>query len=84
MVDVAARDADVAVRLARSTSSVLVEKHLASFRFGLFASEEYVRRHLPTRRLALTEAGAHSFVGLVELGSAGHPNGPLNRDMRAA
>lgn len=66
MADVAAREADVAVRLERSTSSVLVEKHLASFRFALFASAEYVRRHLPRRRLARGEASAHRFVGLDE------------------
>lgn len=66
MADVAAREADIAVRLTRSTSNVLVEKHLASFRFGLFASADYVRRHLPTRRLGKEEASAHSFVGLDE------------------
>ncbi|WP_081651552.1 MULTISPECIES: LysR family transcriptional regulator [Cupriavidus] len=66
MVDVAAREADIAVRLARSTSNVLVEKHLATFRFALFASADYVRRHLPTRRLSKGEAAAHSFVGLDE------------------
>jgi len=66
MADVAAREADIAVRLTRSTSNVLVEKHLASFRFALFASADYVRRHLPTRRLDKGEASAHPFVGLDE------------------
>ncbi|PLZ01760.1 LysR family transcriptional regulator [Burkholderia sp. WAC0059] len=66
MADVAAREADIAVRLTRSTSNVLVEKHLASFRFALFASADYVRRHLPTRRLARGEASAQMFVGLDE------------------
>ena len=64
MVDVAAREADIAIRLTRSTSNVLVEKHLTSFRFSLFASADYVRRHLPTRRLRKGEASRHSFVGL--------------------
>jgi DNA-binding transcriptional LysR family regulator len=66
MADVAAREADIAVRLTRSTSNVLVEKHLASLRFALFASADYVRRHLPTRRLGKGEAAAHTFVGLDE------------------
>lgn len=66
MADVAAREADIAVRLTRSTSNVLVEKHLATFRFGLFASEDYVHRHLPTKQLADDEARAHAFVGLDE------------------
>jgi DNA-binding transcriptional LysR family regulator len=66
MADVAAREADIAVRLTRSTSNLLVEKHLASFRFALFASSDYVRRHLPTRRLGKGEASVHPFVGLDE------------------
>ncbi len=64
MADVAAREADIAVRIARSTSNVLVEKHLGTLRFSLYASEEYVRRHLPTRRLGKGDAATHSFVGL--------------------
>lgn len=66
MSDVAAREADIAVRLTRSTSSVLVEKHLGSYRFGLYASADYVRRHLPTRRLEKGEAARHVFIGLDE------------------
>src|SRR5471032_3678317 len=66
MADVAAREADIAVRLTRSTSNVLVEKHLVSFRFALFASSDYVLHHLPTRRLVKGEASAHPFVGLDE------------------
>lgn len=66
MTDMAAREADIAVRLTRSTSNVLVEKLLASFRFALFASADYVRQNLPTRRLYKNEASAHPFVGLDE------------------
>lgn len=64
MVDVSAREADIAVRLTRSTSNVVIEKHLASFRFSLFASADYVRQNIPTRRLAKGEASTHTFVGL--------------------
>jgi len=66
MADVAAREADIGVRLTRSTSNVLVEKHLASFRFGLFASADYIRRNLPTRKLSKGEASMHPFIGLDE------------------
>lgn len=66
LTDVAARESDIAVRLARSTSNVLIEKHLGSFRFALFGSSDYVRRFLPARRLDKAEASAHSFVGLDE------------------
>lgn len=64
MADVAGREADIAIRLVRSTSHVLVEKHLASFRFGLYASGDYVQRHLPARRLGQGDAARHAFVGL--------------------
>lgn len=64
MADVAAREADIAVRLARSSSSVLVEKRLGMLRFGLFGSADYVRRHLPTGRLDTNDASSHSFIGL--------------------
>lgn len=64
MTDVAAREADIAVRLTRSTSSVLVEKRLGTLRFGLFGSADYVRRHLPTGRLDPHDASLHSFIGL--------------------
>lgn len=64
MVDMSAREADLAIRLARSSSSVLIEKRLAGFRFGLFASVDYIRRHLPARRLDRATAASHSFVGL--------------------
>ncbi|ETN86625.1 LysR substrate binding domain protein [Necator americanus] len=65
LADVAARGADIAVRLTRSTSNVLVEKHLSSLRFALFASSDYVRRFLPTRQLG-KDACVHTFVGLDE------------------
>ena len=64
LVDVAARQADIGIRLTRSTSNVLVEKHLASVRFYLYASADYIRRNLPARRLGPGEAAAHPFVGL--------------------
>jgi DNA-binding transcriptional LysR family regulator len=64
MSDVAARESDIAVRLTRSTSNVLIEKQITSFRFSLFASTDYVRRHLPSRRLGKAEAAMQSFVGL--------------------
>lgn len=66
MVDVAAREADIGIRLTRSTSNVLVEKHLASFRFALFASADYVRRNLRSKKLGKGDAALHAFVGLDE------------------
>jgi len=64
MADLAKREADIGVRLVRSTSNVLVEKHLATMRFALYAAPDYVRRRLPTRRLLRENAAAQDFVGL--------------------
>lgn len=64
LADISKREADIGVRLTRSTSSVLVEKHVANLRFGLYASAEYVRRYLPSRRLQKGEADRHAFIGL--------------------
>ena len=66
LADLARREADIGLRLSRSSSSLLVEKQVATLRFGLYASAEYVRRHLPSLRLQAGEAGRHAFVGLDE------------------
>ena len=62
--DIAKREADIGLRLTRSTSSVLIEKQIASLRFGIFGSSDYVHRHLPSRRLRKLEASRHPFIGL--------------------
>jgi len=64
MADLAKREADIGVRLVRSTSNVLVEKHLATLRFALYAAPDYVRRRLPARRLLRENAATQDFVGL--------------------
>jgi len=64
MADVSRREADIALRLVRSTSNVLVERQIATLRFGLFASGDYVRRFLPSRRLRKKDAARHVFLGL--------------------
>ena len=66
LVDLAKREADIGLRLSRSSSNVLVEKQVATLRFGLYASADYVRRHLPSRRLQKGEAARHAFVSLDE------------------
>lgn len=62
--NIAKREADVGVRMARSTSSVLVEKSVGSLRMGIYASADYVQRHLPTRKLERRDAARHPFIGL--------------------
>jgi DNA-binding transcriptional LysR family regulator len=62
--DLARREADIGLRIGRTTSSVLVERQLGTLRFGLFASADYVQRNLPSRRLLKRDGGRHPFVGL--------------------
>lgn len=62
--DVAKREADLGLRIGKTTSSVLVEKQIATMRFGLFASADFVRRNLPSRRLEKGELARHPFIGL--------------------
>lgn len=62
--DIAKREADIGLRTGRSTSSVLVEKKIGTVQMAIFASAEYVRRHLPSRRLSVKEAERHPFIGL--------------------
>lgn len=64
MADVARREADIALRLAHSTSNFLVQKQVVTLRFSLFASADYARRRLPDRRLRKQDASAHNFIGL--------------------
>lgn len=61
--DIAKREADIGLRISRSTSNVLIEKHLTTLRFGVFASPEYARRHIPLGALRKEEFERHSFVG---------------------
>ena len=64
MADIAKREADIGLRVSRSSSSVLVEKQVMTLRFGIYASADYVRRYLPARRLCKGDAERHAFVGL--------------------
>jgi molybdate transport repressor ModE-like protein len=61
-VDLTAREADVAVRGGRSSSTVLIEKPLGEVRAALYASAEYLARHLPSRALKSGDYAAQSFV----------------------
>lgn len=64
--DVAAREADMAVRLVRSDSNVLVEHLLGELQFGLFGCPDYLNRYLPSRRLSAETVSGLTFVGLEE------------------
>lgn len=61
-VDLAAREADLGVRSVRSSSPVLIDKPLGAIAAGLFASEAYLAKRLPSRELRAGEYAAHDFV----------------------
>jgi DNA-binding transcriptional LysR family regulator len=61
--DLARREADLGIRTARSSSSVVVDRPLGTLQFGLFASQSYVERRLRGARLRDGDYARHDFVG---------------------
>lgn len=69
LVDVAQREADVAIRSARSSSRALVERRLGTLRFGLYAAQSYVERRLRDARLRAGDFARHDFIGFAPASS---------------
>jgi DNA-binding transcriptional LysR family regulator len=65
-VDLAARQADIAVRLFRPKQQDLVARKVGRLSFGLFASPAYLESRGTPRRLA--DLARHDHVGFVERG----------------
>lgn len=63
LVDLARREADIGIRIARSNVSSLVEKPLGKLRLSVFAARSYVERRLPSAALASADAKRHDWVG---------------------
>ncbi len=61
--DVGRREVDVALRVGRSSSAVVVEKWAGQLTFGLYASHGYVEQRLPGRHLRVQDFASHDFVG---------------------
>jgi len=64
IADLARGEADLGIRIVRSSSAPIVSKLLGRASTGLFAAREYVERRLPSARLAREMAAAHDWVGL--------------------
>lgn len=62
-VNLVKREADIAIRKARSSSPALVERAIGRLRFALYAAPSYVERRLRTPRLKAQDFGQHDFVG---------------------
>lgn len=60
----AAREADILVTLDPPQHGRYIAARLTDFKYGLFASEDYVRRHGPIR--AASELAGHRFAGYID------------------
>lgn len=63
VANLARREADIGIRVVRTSSPVLIERSTGVARLALFASRSYVERRLPNARLPRSEAARHDFVG---------------------
>jgi DNA-binding transcriptional LysR family regulator len=64
VADIARGEADIGLRIVRSSSPLLVSKFLGRATTGLFAARDYVERRLPNAKLLRVTAGLHDWVGL--------------------
>ncbi|WNG20994.1 LysR family transcriptional regulator [Cystobacter fuscus] len=64
MADLARREADIGVRVARSTSPVLIQREVGRIRLGLYAAPSYVERRLRDGRLKREDMARHDFLGI--------------------
>lgn len=67
-IDLAGRQADIAIRLFRPRQPDLVAKRVGTVEFGFYASRAYLDRHGTPRRLA--DLQKHDHVGFVDRGIA--------------
>lgn len=63
VADVARREADIGIRITRSSSPALIEKPVGRAGVAVFASRSYVDRRLPDGHLRRDAAGQHDYVG---------------------
>lgn len=61
--DISRREADIGLRIMRSSSPAVIEKPLGRARTALFAARDYAERRLPGAHLPRGAAGQHSYVG---------------------
>ena len=64
LADIGRREADIAIRVGKSSSAVVVERSVGRLTFGLYASQSYVDRRLRGGRLLVQDFARHDFVGL--------------------
>ena len=62
LADLARREADIGIRIARTTSAAVIEKFMGQARLAVFAARSYVERRLPGARLPRDLAGQHDWI----------------------
>ncbi len=86
-LDLAMREADVAIRMHPPKQPDLIQRHLMSITWGIYASQDYLQKHGTPQKVADLDNGKHQFVAwgdyrppvdrinwLMELGrEPGHP-----------
>jgi DNA-binding transcriptional LysR family regulator len=63
LADLARREADIGIRIARTTSAAVIEKFMGQARVAVFAARSYVERRLTSERLPRELAGQHDWIG---------------------
>ncbi|EYF03228.1 transcriptional regulator, LysR family [Chondromyces apiculatus DSM 436] len=66
LVDLARREADIAMRSVKVQSEVVAHRAVGRAHFGLYAGAHYVERRLSKTRVKVSDFGRHDFVGYEE------------------
>lgn len=64
LADLVRNEADIGIRIKRTSSPTLIEKPMGSLRIGVFGARSYIESRLPIARLPREIAGHHDWVGL--------------------
>ena len=63
MADLSRREADIGIRLVRSTSPVLIQREVVRVQLGLYAARSYVERRVRDGRIKRHDMARHDFIG---------------------
>jgi DNA-binding transcriptional LysR family regulator len=66
MADLARREADIGIRLARSSSPVVIQRQIGRAQLGFYAARSYVERRVRDGRLKRNDLARHDFIGFEE------------------
>jgi DNA-binding transcriptional LysR family regulator len=64
LADLVRREADIGVRITRTSSPTLIEKPMGRVSVAVFGARSYIEGRLPSAQLRRDMAGSHDWVGL--------------------